>query len=248
MASLLPRFAALCTIAIGVAALSGWALGLPALKSLLPQEAPIEANAAVALLLAGAALLTVSREPAVQGPYARYMAAAVLLIGLVTLSQHIFDVDLNVDELLFRDTTEVPGSAPGRMSPYSSVALIGIGLALVTFNAPTLRPLVWTGAALTAFVGAVPIAGYLTHASIVTENRWLSPLAATVAFVLLGVGTIVASTRAGDGAGPRLPRSSVERKVIAAFVGALVLLFVGAGYTYRASIQFAGSIEGVSRS
>ena len=92
------------------------------------------------------------------------------------------------------------------------------------------------------------IAGYLTHADVVTENRWLSPLAATVAFVLVGVGTIVASTRAGDGAGSRPPRSSVERKVIAAFAGALVLLFVGAGFTYRASIQFAGSIEGVSRS
>lgn len=220
---------------------------MPALKSLLPQEAPVEANAAVALLLAGVALFRSSREPA-KDAYARYVAAAVLAIGLATLAQHAFDLDLEIDELLFRDTSVVPGSAPGRMSPYSAVGFIGIGLALATVGAPTLRPLVWTGAALTAFVGAVPIAGYLTQLTIVTENRWLSPLAATVAFVLLGVGTIVASISAGDGPGPRAPRSSIERKVIAAFVGALLLLFVGAGFTYRASIQFAGSIEGVSRS
>ena len=248
MASLLPRFAAVCTVAIGMCALGGWALGMPALKSLWPQEAPVEANAAVALLLAGAALYRSSRAPGSRDAYAKYMAAAVLVIGLATLAQHVFDVDLQIDELLFRDTNVVPGSAPGRMSPYTAVAFVGIGLALATFNAPTLRPLVWTGAALTAFVGAVPIAGFLTQAAIVIENRWLSPLATTVAFVLLGAGTIVASTRAGDGAGARVPRSSVERKVIAAFAGALVLLFVGAGFTYRASIQFTGSIEGVSRS
>jgi signal transduction histidine kinase len=248
MASLLPRYAAVCTVAIGICALSGWALGNPTLKSLFPQEAPVEANAAVALLLAGAALFRSSREPGSSDAYARYMAAAVLVIGLATLAQHVFDVDLQIDEILFRDTNVVPGSAPGRMSPYTAVAFVGIGLALATFNAPTLRPLVWTGAALTAFVGAVPIAGFLTQAAIVTESRWLSPLATTVAFVLLGVGTIVASTRAGDGAGARAPRSSVERKVIAAFAGALVLLFVGAGFTYRASTQFTGSIEGVARS
>ena len=154
MASLFPRLAAVCTIAIALCALAGWALGMSALKSLLPQEAPIEANAAVALLLAGGALFTLSRGAPARGSSARLLAAAVLLIGLATLAQHVFDADLRIDELLFRDTSEVPGSVPGRMSPYSAVALIGIGLALITFNAPSLRPLVWTSAALTAFIGA----------------------------------------------------------------------------------------------
>ena len=247
MASLFPRFAAVCTIAIALCALAGWALGMEALKSLLPQEAPIEANVAVALLLAGGALFTLSHGSPARDSSARFLAAAVLLIGLATLAQHVFDADLRIDELLFRDTSELPGSVPGRMSPYSAVALVGIGLALITFNSPSLRPLVWTSAALTAFIGAVPIAGYVSDADALVDNRWLSPLAATAAFVLLGVGTIVASTRAAGGAGPRPPRSSIEKKVIAAFVGALALLFIGAGFTYRASIDFTGSVEGVSR-
>src|SRR6185503_3966867 len=117
---------------------------------------------------------------------------------LATLSQYVFDVDFGIDEILFRDLSALPASAPGRMSPYSAVAFVGLGLALCAFNAPSLRPLVWTAAALTAFIGAVPIAGYLTNASVVVSNRWLSALAATIAFVLLGIGTIVASAPSID--------------------------------------------------
>ena len=174
------------------------------------------------------------------------MAGAVLLLGLATLGQYVLDVDFGIDELLFRDIGALPGSAPGRMSPYSAVAFVAIGLALSAFNAPTLRPLVWTAATLTAFIGAVPIAGYLSNAHLVVSNRWLSPLAATIAFVLLGAGTIAASVGPLDRVRP-IARTSVEKKVIAAFAGALLLLFVGAGFTYRASIDFTESAQGIAR-
>ena len=219
---------------------------MPALKSVLPREAPIEANSALALLLAAGALWQVGGAHESVRRSAQVMAGTVLLLGLATLSQHIFDVDFGIDELLFRDIGALPGSAPGRMSPYSAIAFLSIGLALIAFNAPSLRPLVWMAAALTAFIGAVPIAGYLTNASVVISNRWLSPLAATIAFVLLGLGTIIASARSLDLVRP-LVRTAVEKKVIAAFAGALLLLFVGAGFTYRASLDFTESAQGIAR-
>jgi signal transduction histidine kinase len=247
-ASLLPRAAAALTIAIGLCALAGWTFGIPTLKSLLPQEAPLEANTAIALLLAAGSLWRLSADNPPAGRDAQIMAAAALLLGLATLGQHVFDLDFNIDELFFRDTSYVPGKAPGRMSPYSAVAFVGIGLALTAFNASTLRPLVWAASALTAFIGAVPIAGYLANANAVMTNRWLSPIAATVAFVLLGVATIVASAAAGDRTQPPVRRSSVERKVIAAFAGALALVFIGAGFTYRASLDFNTAVEGIALS
>lgn len=246
--SILPRLAVIFTVAIGLCALAGWALGVPPLKSVLPREAPVEANTAVALLLAAGALWRHQDSPSSPRPEAQFMGLAVLLLGLVTLAQHVFEVDLRIDELFFRDTTDLPGIVPGRMSPYSAVALMGIGIALTAFNAPSLRPLVWSAAALAAFVGAVPIAGYLTDANAVLANRWLSPVAATIAFVLLGLGTIVASWAAAGRPYPRVARSSIEKKVLAAFTGALLLLFVGAGFTYRASVDFARSVEGIVRS
>src|SRR5205085_1451175 len=126
----------------------------------------------------------------------------------------------------FRDITDMPGKVPGRMSPYSAVAFVGIGVALSAFKSSSLRPLVWAAAALTAAIGAVPIAGYLSNATAVMTNRWLSPIGATIAFVLLGAATIVASAAGGDRAQPSPPRSSVEKKVIAAFAGALALVFI----------------------
>ncbi|HYH42830.1 MAG TPA: histidine kinase dimerization/phospho-acceptor domain-containing protein, partial [Burkholderiales bacterium] len=241
----LPRVAVVSTVAIALCALAGWAFGISSLKSVLPREAPVEPNTAFALLLAAGALWRLAGSTR-KRTGAQLMAVAVLLVGLVTLAQHVFDTDFRIDELFFRDTTDVPGSVPGRMSPYSAVALTGIGLSLTAFNVTSLRPLVWTAAALAAFVGAVPIAGYLANSSVVLANRWLSPVAATVAFLLLGVGTIAASWSAARSY-PRVPRSSVEKKVFAAFVGALLLLFIGAGFTYRASVDFAHSVEGISR-
>ncbi len=246
--SVLPRLAAAITIAIGLCAISGWIFGAALLKSVLPQEAPIESNTALALLLASGALWRLSDHPQSGARDAQIMAAAVLLLGLATLGQYVFDLNFEIDELFFRDITDVPGSVPGRMSPYSAVAFVGIGLALTAFNAPSLRPLVWAAAALTAGIGAVPIAGYLSQADAVIANRWLSPVAATIAFVLLGAGTILGSVGRRDRAHPPVTRSSVEKKVLAAFVGALALLFIGAGFTYRASVDFNEAVAGISLS
>jgi signal transduction histidine kinase len=248
--SILPRVAAAITIAIALSALAGWTFGVTALKSVFPHEAPVEANTALGLILAGGALWRLPRSSPTVRRDTQVIAAAVLLLGLVTLAQYVFDLDFAIDELFFQDTSDVPGGIPGRMSPYSAVAFAGIGLALSVFNAPSLRPLVWAAAALTAFVGAVPIAGYVSEASAVIGNRWLSPLAASIAFVLLGLGTIAASLRNGNGDGAQraVVRSSVERKVIAAFAGALVLLAIGAGFTYRASVDFAESAQEISHS
>ena len=246
LTNVLPRTAALLAIAIAVSALCGWALGIDALKSIVPREAPLEANTAVGLLLAGGALWMVLSE-ALPRRRDAFVAMTVLLLGLLTLAQYVFDLDFAIDELLFADATELPGKIPGRMSPYSAVALIGIGLALAVFNALSLRPVVWAAAALTTVVGAVPMAGYVSNAVAVIGNRWLSPLAASIGFVLLGSGVLAASFRGMEWPRRRAPRSSVERKVIAAFAGALLLLVAGAVFTYRASVDFAESAEGISR-
>jgi signal transduction histidine kinase len=246
LTDVLPRAAALLAVAIAVCALSGWALHVDVLKSIVPREAPLEANTAVGLLLAGGALWMLLTE---ERPRRRdvFVAIAVLLLGLLTLAQHVFDLDFAIDELLFADITDLPGKVPGRMSPYSAVALVGIGLALAVFSAPTLRPVVWAAAALAAVIGAVPLAGYVSNAAAVIGNRWLSPLAASVGFVLLGGGIFAASVRGMEWRRRRAPRSSVERKVLAAFAGALLLLVAGALFTYRASVDFAESSEGISR-
>jgi signal transduction histidine kinase len=246
--SILPRTAAAITIAIALSALAGWTFGVTALKSVFPHEAPIEANTALGLILAGGALWRVPRGSPSARRDAQVMAGAVLLLGLATLAQYVFDLDFAIDELFFQDTSDVPGGIPGRMSPYSAVAFAGLGIALSALNAPSLRPLVWAAAALVAVVGAVPIAGYVSDASAVIGNRWMSPLAASIAFVLLGAGAMAASLRNGDAAPRAVVRSSVERKVIAAFAGALVLLAIGAGFTYRASVDFAESAQEISHS
>jgi hypothetical protein len=162
---MVPRAAAAITIVIALCALAGWTFDVTALKSVLPQEAPLDANAALGLILAGGALWRLPANSPSARRDAQVMAGAVLLLGVVTLAQHVFELNFGIDELFFRDTSDVPGSIPGRMSPYSAVAFAGMGIALGAFNVASLRPLVWVAAALTALVGAVPIVGYLSEAS-----------------------------------------------------------------------------------
>src|SRR5688572_25517297 len=100
---MIPRLGAAVAIAIGLCALAGWWFNLPALKSVLPREAPIEPNSALALLLAGAALWRASGALTAVRRDVQVMAGAVLLLGLATLVQYVFDVDFGIDELLFRD-------------------------------------------------------------------------------------------------------------------------------------------------
>src|ERR1700754_3756980 len=103
LSPLVPRIACIVTIAIALCALAGWTFGVTGLKSVLPQEAPIEANTAIALLLSAGALLRLAPDPRRDRHDAQSMAAAVLLLGLATLAQHVFGVDFDLDELFFRD-------------------------------------------------------------------------------------------------------------------------------------------------
>ena len=85
LTALVPRAAAGCTIAIGMTALAGWVLDLPGLKSVLAQEAALEANTALGILLAGIALLRL--EPARGTRHdVGLMAGAVLALGGMLLA------------------------------------------------------------------------------------------------------------------------------------------------------------------
>src|SRR3954469_12494009 len=119
LTSILPRGAALVSIAIAVSALAGWALGVDALKSVMPREAPVEANTAVGIALAAGALWAMLASATPQRRDV-FVAATVFVLGLVTLSQYVFELDFAIDELLFTDASDLPGNIPGRMSPYSA--------------------------------------------------------------------------------------------------------------------------------
>lgn len=123
---------------IGAAALLGWILDNDYLKRVHPQLVTMKANTAVCLMLVSLSVLLI-QDPAasrVRKRVAQLCGAIVALVGLITLSEHIFGWNPGIDQLLFSETTEQAGlSFPGRMGVAASLDFFLLGIALSTADA-----------------------------------------------------------------------------------------------------------------
>lgn len=160
---------ALALVAAGLLVLAGWHFDVATLKSVLPGLVTMKPNTAMGLLLIGVSLFLarprVIGSPApMQRRLARFFAAAVFLLGLLTLGQMLVGQDFGIDQLLFRESVLVSDTlGPGRMSPIAAMNFVLIGAALLLLEVETrdgLRPANWLALAVAAD-SFLAILGYL---------------------------------------------------------------------------------------
>jgi signal transduction histidine kinase/DNA-binding NarL/FixJ family response regulator len=232
---------------LGLAALLGWLFSVPLLKSILPGAVEMKANTAVCFVLSAIALIIFSER---RSPVVQYIgqACAVLIavVGLATMGQYAFGWQLGIDELLFRDTAGAYNTIRGRMSPYSAIALVAAGIALLALPRPSWRLLAWLGALTVLGIGSVTLLGYLWNADELITDQFWPPVAlnSAIVFILLSAGIFL--SRGAEAAEENVSDGAVEKQVLSGFVGAIILLLAAAGYTYRASADFAQSAQLVS--
>src|SRR6476620_3562546 len=109
---------------IGAAALLGWILDNPYLKRIHPSLVTMKANTAVCLMLVGVSCILINdRSPShLKRGIIQLFAAVVGLIGLITLSEHVFGWNTGLDQLLFYESPAEAGlSFPGRMGVAASL-------------------------------------------------------------------------------------------------------------------------------
>ncbi len=102
----------------------------------------MKANTAVCLMLVAVSVLLLgdSSAPPVKRRIGQVCAAIVALVGLSTLSQHLFGWNLGIDQLLFHESREEAGlSFPGRMGVAASLNFSFLGLALSFIDARSKR-------------------------------------------------------------------------------------------------------------
>ena len=215
----LASVAGAATLATGVLVLFGWRFDIPALKSVLPGCADMKANTALGFILAGAALTLLGRAWKTRSAWMRWLgggcAGATALLGLLTLSQHLFAVDLGLDQLLFRQThSAIMPAAPGRMSPPAALNFFLLGCSLLLAGFHRGARIAQSLALLAGLIGLPALLGYLYGASFPHYFDIYTQMAlhTSVAFVLLGLGVVLLR-----------PTEGVMTAITADTIGGLVL-------------------------
>lgn len=193
--------AAACLILCGAAAMVFLYAGIAVWPFLMPQAAGLKANAIVAFVLAGFALWG-QRAPLVEPDalqrlgkgIAQLLGLAVLAIGAFTLMQFVFNVDLRIDQLLYRESGVLPH--PGRMSALSAACfmLAGAGLMMLDVSSRSGHyPAEYFAVLIVALMG-IPLIGHLYGAVAMLEAPAAPgvPLQAVFLFMVLAAGMLAA--------------------------------------------------------
>src|ERR1043166_3149952 len=86
-------------VVLGLLVLLGWHTHNVHLLQMIPTFAPMQYNAALGLLLCGCGVLALVGG---WGRLAGVCGALVMLLGVLTLSEYLGDIDLGIDQLLDR--------------------------------------------------------------------------------------------------------------------------------------------------
>lgn len=107
------RIASIAAIAIGTMVIVGWMFDIGLLKSVLPGLVTMKANTAFGFIFGGCCLWLWHRESESASSHRAALACAtiVLLIGLLTLIQYSFDIDLGIDQLVFKESVDAVATA-----------------------------------------------------------------------------------------------------------------------------------------
>ncbi len=178
---------------LGLVVLVGWYTHSLALIQVLPSFVPMQYNTALGFLLCGIGLLSFTRGRA---RLAVVCGAAAGAVGMLTLVEYIFGLNLGIDQLLMEHYITLETSHPGRMAPNTALCFSLVSAALLVMGCSKqfkIRPQVLgILGSLVLILGVVPFIGYLSGAS--TAYGWgqLTRMAVHTAagFIALGVGIV----------------------------------------------------------
>ncbi len=157
----------------------------------------------VAMVLGGLSLLLLrARQPFVQG-LSRYCAGAILIIGVATICEYLFSIDLSIGGLLRGDLRLPDGIIPlDHMTPTVAFAYAAVGLSLLILKSGKQQLLAGYVASLgllalfTSFLGLHAVTesygvGSYKYTNIITQFPW----PACIAMASLGFGILLAEPR-----------------------------------------------------
>ncbi|MFL5329494.1 MAG: ATP-binding protein [Gemmataceae bacterium] len=173
----------------GVTTMVGWAGDWPFLTQWGGHGISMFVNTAIAAVCAGGALLLLSRR---QSRWVSVLGGIAGLIGMATLFEHLFGVDLGIDTCLVKKPWGMIGAAsPGRMGPPAALAfgLLGIGFIFAHGRiGGRLRFAATMLGLATTFIALLALTGYLFNADELYAVPQFTGVAFQTAIILAALG------------------------------------------------------------
>jgi two-component system cell cycle sensor histidine kinase/response regulator CckA len=198
--------ASAATVVAGSLALLGWLPGIPLLTSILPGLASMKPNTALCFVLAGVSLWLIQVGPGeLVSPrvrriqVARLLSGGVALIGLLTLVEYLFHLNLDVDAgVSYRGLLASEVLHPTRMAGTTALGFMFLGSSglLMTFR----RPYPAHSLALLASLnGFIPCVGYLLGVRSLYATAAYASMARhnAILFIVMGLALLAARPRLG---------------------------------------------------
>ena len=178
---------------LGLLVIVGWHTHIAMLVQVHPTFVPMLYNTALGFVLCGAGILAAALGA---GRLARLAGAVAGALGLLTLLEHLFGVDLGIDQLLMNHYITIHTPFPGRMAINTAINFTLSGAALLA-GASAIAPR-WAQAArgllgsIVSAFGLIAFSGYLS--GIEPAYAWWGwpPMAVqtSAGFVLVGAGLV----------------------------------------------------------
>ena len=140
------RVGGVVLLLLGVLVLLGWLWKIELFTTFLSGRITMKPNTAIGFLFLGLAffLLTSYSKGRKTQLWCAASATVVILVGLLTLSEYLFHVDLGIDQLLFKDLVQMP--YPGRMAHITAFNFCIVGLSVLLLALSEKRAKHFTGA------------------------------------------------------------------------------------------------------
>jgi PAS domain S-box-containing protein len=188
------RYFSLVVLVIGGLVILGWTFNISGLKTILPGLVQMKANTALGLVGLASALFLVQSNHFYKRPYdvPRILSGIVVLLGLLTLFEHLLGLNFGIDELIFKDHVTNPLSFPGRMATPTALCFILVGIALMLIPYPNMQRLVQTLALTVGGFGSLAMLGYIYNVASLYTLYQNNPMALHTAasFVLISLGVL----------------------------------------------------------
>ncbi len=166
--SLLENFSEIVSLLvalIGLLVLIGWLFKISILLSPGSGFSTIKSNTGLAFLLIGISLwfMQTKRINIHNKQVAQVLAFIVLMFGFLTLIEYIFNLNLGIDQILFKEATgALNTSSPNRMALTTTFNFILAGLSILLWNVKT--PRVYRPTQIFAIIGGfISLLGFLAY-------------------------------------------------------------------------------------